>query len=440
MLTAVRRAAWVGAVLVLAAIVVLPSASAGNAVARQEATITGYDLYSLTALATGVGVEATSHGLLPVDQLVGLATGTAESHFETGRVSATATLPDPGNLLLSAPGLVAGLTNVPNLPSYPASATANYPGADHGHIDLVPAGLVGSGQLDAQAGESGAAAIAAINDFVSANAGVPGITVGEISTHATSKRLNDTEFEASASSVVHDINVEGALRIGAVESTATAHFVDGAFEQPVVKVQVTGATLAGTPVAITDKGIEAPGSAVALAPIIDALAAPLATLGVSVRTTPTQQSSDATTASADGGALEIQLDTNVEGYPVHIIVRLGEANVVATVANPITDETATPVDDGQAPVNDFVAPSFDSSGSSIAPAATQPTPSKRSTATKRRTTSAGTPQLIDTTLDVRSVYRWLALAALALVVGQRVLRVGAAPKGETSDLQPHWRW
>src|SRR6185436_2261095 len=91
--------------------------------------------------------------LLPVDEIVGLSSVTAESHLGLGRSDSLAALPDPGDLILTLPGTLAALTGVSGLPDYPAAARSEFPAVPEDDVQLVPDANLGAGALHTDAAE-----------------------------------------------------------------------------------------------------------------------------------------------------------------------------------------------------------------------------------------------------------------------------------------------
>jgi hypothetical protein len=444
-----RRVIASGAVALLAsAVLARPAAQAGSgaAIATAAPTITAWDFFSADSLARGLFVDVEVQNLLPVNQVVGLASGSAEAHFAVGRSTSLAVLPDPGDLVRSAPGLVAGLGNIPNLPEYPAQASASFPAAPTGSFTLLPnVGLAG-GQLSAAATDKKATASAGLGSFISPAGGVPGFRVAGVNTAATSEQTSAAGYQAAASNTVNDVDLLGGLlHIGQISSSATAAVDDtGKFTAPVATVEVAGATLAGTPVRITDKGLVAASSATALAPVIGALAAPLNAAGISVKLTPAVRNFAGNAVTVTSGSVEIDAQTSVDGYPGVVSIQLGASQASVAAANPET-AAGPPVPGPPGEQAATIGPTLSAPVSGTVPgplASAAPTSPAVGAAPTPLATSTGNPIVHALKrIDFRPVYPWLLLSGLALLAGRRLAGWWLARRrSPTSDLKPIWRW
>ncbi|HJR27067.1 MAG TPA: choice-of-anchor P family protein, partial [Acidimicrobiales bacterium] len=318
MLRSGRRLALLGVVLA----VVLP---AGGPAGGQDGT-GGYDFYSLRSIGDGVTVDFQLVGFLPIEDLVGLSSVTAEAHYGVGRSDALAALPDPGDLVLTLPGTLSALAGVSGLPDYPAAAHASHPSVPSDLVELVPDADLGAGRLRTEAGEEGAEAEAFVGHQVDTIGLLPSFSVGTIRTIANTRRAGPTTLLATATTEVSDLRLLGGLvRIGHLTSTVSVGIVNDEPTAEAPQVDVSGVTVAGTPVGITDDGIVGLGPAVALAPVIDSLVQPLVEQGISIRTTPATRTVGERTATASGGAVEIEVPLDVQGYPGTLVVTFGRA-------------------------------------------------------------------------------------------------------------------
>ena len=420
--------------------VVLP---AGGPAGSQDGA-TGYDFFSLRSVADGVTVDFELVGFLPIEDLVGLSSITSESHFGVGRSEALAALPDPGDLILTLPGTLSALAGVSGLPDYPAAAHSSYPSTPSDAVQIAPDADLGAGRLSTEASETGAAAEAFVGHQVDTVGLLPAFSVGTIRTTATSRRLGDTTLQAVATTEVSDLRLLGGLlRIGHLTSTVSVGIVNDKPVAEAPQVDVSGVTVAGTPVGISSEGIVGLGQAVALAPIVDSLVQPLVDRGISVRTTPATRAVGDRTASASGGAVEIEVPVDVQGYPGTLLVTFGKASADLEVG-PLGgggDGDLAGGELGGVPIDTGSLPGFGGSGD-----LDLGSPSSGGTGTG----SAAGP---DTELvavpvgrqvedwDVDDLYLVMLLGGVALfVAGRVVVRTSLRPIRRASDLRQLWRW
>lgn len=408
----------------------------------------GYDFFNAKASADGVSVQVEIDNLLPVNQLLGPSSGSTEAHISRGGIGSSAIAPNPGDLILSAPGAAAGLGGIPNLPQYPAQAQANYPATPSASFSLAPAGTVPAGSLSAEAGADGAESKAALGDVVQGS-GTSGISVGAVTTHSKADRSDDSTYEASAESQIENVQLlGGVLQIAEITTSVTAgENPKGGSANP-GRITVSGASLNGTPVAITDRGIEAPSGATALAPVVDTLVKPLAQQGFSVHTTPAQSSTTNEQAQATGAALVIEHRTTVNGYPALTTISLGASTASINVSGYSADAPAAPepaavegasTSDQSSPATSPAGLGTGSTGSTPA----TPISGTRSALPQRRGIPVGgVPALAAVPIDFRSGYPPILAAGLFLLAAwwwvNHQTRPGQLRAG--ADLRSLWRW
>ena len=428
--------------LVLVALLVGGALPGGPA--RAQELDDGYDFYVVRAQGDGVTVDFNLVGFLPIEDLVGLSSITAEAHLGTSRSDALAALPDPGDLILTLPGTLSALVGISGLPDYAAAAHADHPNRPVDDVQLVPDVGLGAGRLHTEAGEAGSAAEAFVGHQVDTVGLLPAFSVGTIRTTAATRRLGPAAIEATATTSVSDVRLLGGLlRISEITSEVTVGVVNDVPQASVQKVDVAGVTIAGTAIGITDEGIVAPGQSSALSPIIQTLLAPLLQEGIAVRTTPAVESVGDRTAEATGGALEIVVPLDVQGYPGTLSVTLGRASAFLEVG-PLGGDDAgdTGTTEGgsvgglDAPLPGLgEVPTF---GDGL------PAPSG-STGTAG---PGGVTEIVSVPLgrevedwDVTTLYRVLLAGGVALLVGSRlVVRAALRPARRATDLRTLWRW
>jgi hypothetical protein len=410
----------------------------------------GYDFYSLRGLGDGVTVDFNLVGFLPIEDLVGLSSITAEAHFGVGRSDALAALPDPGDLILTLPGTLSALAGVSGLPDYPAAAHADFSGRPVDDVQLVPDAGLGAARLHTEATEDGSAASAFVGHQVDTIGLLPGFSIGSVRTTATARRIHETNLEATATSEVSDVRLLGGLlRISQITSEVTVGVANGNLKATASKVDVSGVTLAGMPVGITADGIVGLGQPLGLAPVIDVLAQPLVDQGIQVRVTPSSEVVDETTAIARGGALEIEVPLDVQGYAGTFTLALGRATADLEVGPLSSIEDGGIGDPEPLPDDGFVAlpdvagtPSF---GSDLPSVPVGPTGSSGAgtsgpggTVTELVSVPVGR-QIED--WDVTTLYRLMLLGGIALFgAGRVVVRTSLRPQRRATDLRQLWRW
>ena len=422
---------------------VVPVTPAGS-----QDTVSSYDFVNLHALADGATVDFNLEGFLPIEDLVGLSSITSESHFGAGRSDALAALPDPGELVLTLPGTLSALLGVSGLPDYPAAAQADNPAVPVADVQLVPDAGLGALRLHAEAADLGASAYAHVGYQVDTVGLLPGFSVGTIRTTARTIQLNADTLEAVATTSINDLDLLGGLvSIDNITSEVSASIATDRPKATISKVVVTGATIAGIPVGITDEGIVGLGSPTALAPVVDSLVAPLVAQGIRIRTTPSSTEVGDRTAVASGGGLSIQVPLDVQGYPGVVDFTFGRALAELEVSSRSDSDSDGTFGGGSAfdggldgvgggSFTPDLGSSFDSdlAGS---PAGPVTGPGGRRLGTEVVSVPVG--QRLD--FDLTVLYRTVLLGGLALfVAGQVIVRSALRPARRPNDLRHLWRW
>jgi hypothetical protein len=232
------------------------------------------------------------------------------------------------------------------------------------------------------------------------------------------------------------------VHIDQMTSEVTAGITNDKPKATVTKVRVTGATVAGMVVGITEKGIVGLGSETALAPVIDALLKPLADQGLKIRTTPSSAVSGARTAVATGGGLEIEAPISVQGYPGVLTVTVGRALAELEVGA-LSDDTGASFDDDTGSLPDdsgsFPLPGLGDSATDLPglPSSPAVTPGG---ASGTELVSVPVRRVVED-WDVTTLYRVLLLGGIALfAAGQVIVRSTTRPSRRSNDLRQLWRW
>ncbi len=410
----------------------------------------GYDFENLHALASGVSASFDLIGFLPIENLVGLSSVTSESHFGAGRSDSLAALPDPGDLILTLPGTLSALLGISGLPNYPAAASADENGTPVDDVQLVPDANLGAGHLHADADATGSSASAFVGDQENTIGLLPSFSIGSIKTTAATHQLNPTTLESVATTTVSDVKLLGGLvQIGQITSQVTAGIQNDTPTSSVDDLQVSGATLAGMPVGITDKGITGLGSSVALAPVIDKLLAPLQAQGITIKTTPASHTVNGRTATATAGTLQITAKLSVEGYPGTFTLTIGQSLAEMTVGA-LSDSSATAAG-GTSDLGGSAGlvtgdtssglPGLGDNSSSLLPSlATPAPPTAGGRAPGTEIVSVPANRAVQR-WSVTNLYRMMLLGGLLLfAAGQVVVRTTLRPRRRPNDLRQLWRW
>jgi len=259
-----RRTAAVAAVTVLLFGVVGTIAAHG----QSEATA-----FQATASAEGVRIGVAAPNFVLVDQLVDVGVPVAQSTVDgLGNSKAFASNPYPGELAISGPGTVAGVTGLPNPGNYPLYAASSYPTTPEAHFSQP------NYDLSAKSAEQSSEAIA------SAGGSAADSSVGAAKATATSRRAADSgTVSAEAISTADAVNLAGgALRIGAIRATAKVTRRPGAAPARSSSLSVDGVSVGGQSVGFNDKGLVIAGTTTPI-PDSSPIAQVLAGANISVR-------------------------------------------------------------------------------------------------------------------------------------------------------------
>jgi hypothetical protein len=145
-------------------------------------------------------------------------------------------------------------------------------------------------------------------DVTSADAHVQALSAASVGTFGPMATATNTQLTgpkaaiSKATSSVSDIDVAGVLHIDSVVSTATAT-TDGTTAKVTGKTTVTGATIAGVPVTIDERGVTVQGSSVALSTLTSIVNSALSQSGMVLRVSEPQGKPIGSTASYDAGSL-----------------------------------------------------------------------------------------------------------------------------------------
>lgn len=439
-----RLIAGVGVAALL--LVVLPARSVGQ---TSDAGADGYDFFSTSALADGITGRMVVDEFLAVEEFLSLSSVSAESRLESGRSSSLAVLPDPGDLLLTLPGTISGLSGVPGLPDYPAAARADHPTVPRDEVSLVPDAGLGAMRLLAEADDAHSLGRAFVSGLADTVGLLPGFSVGSIRSDATSTRLDSLTYEARATTTTNDLRLLGGLmRIGQLTTMVTARVEDGRVTASAEETTISGATIAGQPVGIDAGGFTSPNGSQALQPVVDQLAAPLAAAGYKVTVTPGSVTQEAGKASADSGTLLIEYRTRLQDA-YNTTISLGFGHSIASVtAGRVVDEEVLDIGGFDAG-SDLTSGGSDLAGGDTGPAGVlgSALEAPADVAAVGGAGDGGTRGLrpavaAEDLMDFRGLYRLLAVAAAAMMAARfwAVAQARRRPAAPRPNLRTLWRW
>ncbi|HVW32628.1 MAG TPA: hypothetical protein VHL53_08830 [Acidimicrobiia bacterium] len=260
-----RRALCLAGATAIAAPAVLGLAT--NAAGGEEAPPPPTS-YEAVASAEGVRISFGAPGFVAVDTFVDGGGPVSQSVIDgLGNSRAFASLPYPGDLAISGPGLLAGLTGLPSPPPYPFYVSSSHPTAPEGK--MAAPGY----SLNAKSAEASSEGQTMTGQ---ASGGQGGSAVGSTVTDALTKRDPNTgQVSAVATGTADVINIGGVLRIGQVAALAKVTRTPGADPTREASFAINGMTIAGQTVGFSDKGFTFGGTNVPLPkdnPLLAALA------------------------------------------------------------------------------------------------------------------------------------------------------------------------
>lgn len=412
-----RRRAAVRSVLAGAAAVACALGASGTSAAQRPSVPP--PAFAASTSAEGLRIRTVVPGAPATDIPVDAGGPTAQAVVDSiGTSTAYAAFPAPGDLVISAPGLTAGLVTDPaGLPAPP-----DYPFYVHSDRSR-PEDVLGAGpySLAARSGDGSGEA--------SALAGFRTSELGNAALVRSTTEIGPTDdggVLARASSVVEALTV-GPLTIGSVTSTVTQSMDARGEIQTSSSLDVTGARVAGIAVSITEAGLGVAGVTVPL-PIGDTLSDVLSDAGLVVRFLESQHDG----SRVLGPALQIEMPLPTSG--------VGSADGTMTLTLGLTSVQLTGADafpplgaDEENPVLPPGAALGPAVGSEAAPGASQ---SSTPTATPSSTTMSDSglarpasehfvPTALIGLFDITSSYLMVSVAALAtLVIGQLIRLTG----------------
>ena len=240
-----RRGTSVGRVLVVvtaSALSIGAAVSAATAAAAQQ----GLANFNAVASAEGTRITVVASGAVLTDTVADVGSPVAQAQLDSfGGSTAFGSVLYPGDLVVTAPGLVAGASGgQANLPAYPIIAIASTSGAPSSRMDApgssaqadaVPTHATGRSTNGSSTQSGGTATITSAAEAVLDDAGSVSVTAGSDITSLTIGPLTLGSVRSKASAV---LGTDGSV-------TKTANF------------DASAASVGGVPVAITPEGLNA---------------------------------------------------------------------------------------------------------------------------------------------------------------------------------------
>ncbi len=352
-----RGGGWLAA----AALVVLGTVTgpaAGTTVAQpapgeNPARAIASSAFSATVAAQGARILVTVPGGPFTDTPVDAGGPTAQATLDSlGTSQGFAAFPDPGGLVLSLPGLAAGLlaSGVSGLPPIKLPTLPPYPLYVSSDAAITPKASVGAGpyQLGAQSDDRSSRA--------SATAGLRNSAFGSVSSlHSEASVSTEVDGAVTAEAVaeIQGLTI-GPLSVGSVRSTATmARSSDGTVT-PSSSLDVDLLRVGGVGVSLKPGGLEVFGLPVPL-PVDAALQGLLKAAGITIEVMPTQTLEDGISSAA----LRITTPLTLSGIgtgPGVVSISLGSVSARLSGA---ADETPPDVDLGSSDLEPGLDAGFD---------------------------------------------------------------------------------
>jgi hypothetical protein len=200
------------------------------------------------ASAEGVRFSFGAPGFVAVDTFVDGGGPVSQSVIDgLGNSRAFAALPYPGDLAISGPGLLAGLTGLPSPPSYPFYVSSSHPTTPEAKLAQPGYGL--SAKSTESSSEGSTMTGGASGSGASASA--VGSTVTDA---ATSRDASSGVVTAVATGTADVVNIGGVLRIGQVDARAKVTRGPGTDPTREAAFVINGMTIAGQTVGFSEKG------------------------------------------------------------------------------------------------------------------------------------------------------------------------------------------
>lgn len=289
--------------------------------------------YEAGAAAEGVRFSWSAPGFAVVDTFVDGGGPVAQTIIDgLGNSRGFASSPYPGDLAISGPGLLAGLTGLPSPPPYPFYVDSSYPTKEE--AKFAQPGYELLAKSTEQSSES-----TATTGGVSGESGV-----GVTKVRAFSSRDPATgAVSAEASGTADIINIGGVLRIANASAMAKVTRAPGAEPTRESAFSIGAVTISGQTVGISDKGFTLGPNNTPIPPD-NPLAAALEQAKISVRYLYAQDNPDGVVSPG----LVITHEAQIPGGPLMVFRYVfGQMTAHATVSgSPTSIGTGLPLETG----------------------------------------------------------------------------------------------
>jgi hypothetical protein len=200
--------------------------------------------FSGVAAAAGVRVTLLLPNAPATNEPADLGAPVAQAALDSlGSSQGFASFPYPGDLVVSAPGLVAGFApGTPSLPPYPLYVSSDHPLRPAASLSLGPL------QLHATSTPSSSASSARVS---TANADQPG---GSLSATASLQNRGDGTVIATSVGDTAGFST-GPLRIGSIRSTATVTLKSDGSVSRQSSLEIADVTVGGTKIGLGPQGV-----------------------------------------------------------------------------------------------------------------------------------------------------------------------------------------
>lgn len=233
-----------GASSVLAAAVLAVATSGAGGAEAPPAPVS----YEAVASAEGVRFSFGAPGFVAVDTFIDGGGPVSQSVIDgLGNSRAFASLPYPGDLAISGPGLLAGLTGLPSPPPYPFYVSSSHPTTPE--AKLTQPGY----ELAATSAESSSQASTRTGGTQGTGSGASAIG-STVANAVTSRDAGSGVVTAEATGMADVINIGGVLRIGQVDAKAKVTRGPGAEPTREATFVINGMMIAGQTVGFSEKG------------------------------------------------------------------------------------------------------------------------------------------------------------------------------------------
>jgi hypothetical protein len=246
------------------ALLAVPTGAAGGAEAPAQAVS-----YEAVASAEGVRFSFGAPGFVAVDTFIDGGGPVSQSLIDgLGNSRAFASLPYPGDLAISGPGLLAGLTGLPSPPPYPFYVASSHPTTPE--AKMAQPGY----ELAATSAESSSQGSTMTGNRTGSES-APSAIGSTVTKAVTNRDAASGVVTAEATGTADVINIGGVLRIGQTDAKAKVTRGPGAEPTREATFAINGMTIAGQTVGFSEKGFTFGGTNTPIPqadPLLEALA------------------------------------------------------------------------------------------------------------------------------------------------------------------------